>query len=76
VATLTKPKIIGCVSCDSGTLAVIDPSHLGVTQNGAVSMPAWNLFTSVNTEIGDGEFTVHEQRDSRGKLKRIVIELE
>ena len=76
MATLTKPKIIGCVSCDSGTLAVVDPSHLGVTQNGAVSMPAWNLFTSVNTEIGDGEFTVHEQRDSRGKLRRIVIELE
>ena len=76
MATLTKPKIIGCVSCDSGTLAVVDPSHLGVTQGGAVSMPAWNLFTSVNTEIGDGEFTVHEQRDSRGKLRRIVIELE
>lgn len=76
MATLTKPKIIGCVSCDSGTLAVVDPSHLGVTQSGAVSMPAWNLFTSVNTEIGDGEFTVHEQRDSRGKLRRIVIELE
>ena len=39
-------------------------------------MPPWNLFTSVNTEIGDGEFTVHEQRDSKGRLRRIVIELE
>lgn len=76
MATLTRPKIIGCVSCDSGTLAVVDPSHLGVTQAGAVSMPPWNLFTTVNTEIGDGEFTVHEQRDSNGRLRRIVIELE
>jgi len=76
VATLTKPKIIGCVACDSGTLAVVDPSHLGVTKNGSVSMPPWNLFTTVNTEIGDGEFTVHEQRDSNGRLRRIVIELE
>ena len=76
MTTLKRPKIIGCVSCDSGTLAVIDPSHLGVTQGGSVSLPAWNLFTSVNTEVGDGEFTVHEQRDSKGRLRRIVIELE
>jgi hypothetical protein len=41
-----------------------------------VSMPPWNLFTTINTEIGDGEFTVHEQRDSNGRLRRIVIELE
>lgn len=76
MTTLTKPRFIGCVSCDSGTLAVVDPSHLEVSETGSVRLPQWNLFTSFNTELGDGEFTVHEQRDRRGKLRRIVIELE
>jgi hypothetical protein len=76
VVTLTKPKLIGCVSSDSGCLSVLDPSHLAVSDSGAVRLPAWNLHTSFETEIGDGEFTVYEQRDRRGRLRRIVIELE
>lgn len=39
-------------------------------------MPRLSLYTAVNTELGDGEFSVHEQRDSRGRLRRIVIEIE
>lgn len=76
MVTLTKPKLIGCVSSDSGSLSVLDPSHLEVSPSGSVSLPAWNLHTSFETEIGDGEFTVYEQRDRRGRLRRIVIELE
>lgn len=76
MATLTKPKLIGCVSSDSGCLSVLDPAHLQVSEGGSVSMPKWNLFTSFETEVGDGEFTVYAQRDSRGKLRRVIIELE
>jgi hypothetical protein len=31
---------------------------------------------SFSTEIGDGEFAVYEERDRRGKLRRIVIEID
>jgi len=75
VVTLTKPKLIGCVSSDSGQIAVVDPSYLEATE-GSVRLPAWNLYTAVNTEIGDGEFGVYAQRDRQGRLRRIVIELE
>ena len=74
--TLSKPKLIGCVSSDSGSIAVVDPCHLGVSETGSVCLPPWNLYTNVDTEIGDGEFTVYEQRDKKGRLRRIVIELE
>jgi hypothetical protein len=76
VVTLTKPKLIGCVSSDSGSIALVDPCHLSVSGTGSVRLPAWNLYTSVDTEVGDGEFTVYEQRDRKGRLRRIVIELE
>jgi hypothetical protein len=76
VATLTKPKLIGCVSSDSGRLSVLDTSHLQVSESGKVSLPSWDLYTSFSTEVGDGEFTVYEQRDTKGKLCRILIELE
>jgi hypothetical protein len=76
VATLTKPKLIGCVSSDSGCLSVLDPAHLQVSETGSINFPKWNLYTSFETEVGDGEFTVFEQRDSKGRLRRIVIELE
>lgn len=75
MVTLTRPKFIGSVSSDSGQIAVIDPSHLEASE-GSVRLPAWNLYTSVNTEIGDGEFSVYAQRDRQGRLRRIVIELE
>ena len=73
---LAKPKLIGCINCDSGEIALVDPCHLGVSSTGSIRLPNWNLYTSLNTEIGDGEFTVYEQRDVKGHLRRIVIELE
>ena len=73
---LCKPKIIGTVSCDSGSIAVVDPTYLETSDNTAVKFPNWNLFTSVDTELGDGEFSVYAQRDGRGRLRRIIIELE
>jgi hypothetical protein len=76
VVTLTKPRIIGCASSDSGSLCVVDPCYIEVSESGSVRLPSWNLYTSFDTELGDGEFVVYEQRDRRGKLKRIVIEIE
>ncbi len=75
MVTLTRPKLIGTVSCDSGCVSVLDTSHLEVTE-GSVQLPPWNLYTSIDTGIGDDEFTVYEQRDKRGRLRRIIIELE
>lgn len=75
VATLTKSKLIGVVACDSGRICIADPSHLKAHQ-GSVRLPAWNLHTSVDTEIGDGEFSVYEERDKRGRLRRVIIELD
>jgi len=75
VVTLTRPKFIGSVSSDSGQIAVVDPSHLEAAE-GSVLLPAWDLYTSVDTEIGDGEFAVYTQRDQKGRLRRIVIELD
>lgn len=76
MATLTKPKLIGCASCDSGSICIVDPSHLEVSETGSVRLPNWNLYTSFNTEVGDDEFTVYEQRDNRGRLRRVVIEIQ
>lgn len=75
VATLNKPKLIGVVACDSGKICIVDPSHL-CAHEGSVLLPAWNLHTAFETESGDGEFTVHEERDRRGRLRRIIIELD
>jgi hypothetical protein len=76
VITFLKPKSIGSVSCDSGQVTLVDPSHLTISETGQVCLPSRGLCTSVDTEIGDGEFTVYEQRDRKGRLRRIVIELE
>lgn len=76
MVTLNKPQLIGCVSSDSGHLALLDPSHIEVSESGAVRLPRWNLYTSFDTDIGDGEFSVYEQRDRRGKLKRIIVEID
>jgi hypothetical protein len=75
MAVLSKPKIIGTVACDSGTIAITDPSYLEVSKEDTVRLPQWNLFTSFDTEVGDGEFVVYAQRDSLGKLRRIIIEI-
>ena len=74
----TKPqaKLIGKVSTDSGELYVLDPSHLEGSTTGAVKFPEYSLFTSFETEVGDGEFEIYELRDRAGKLKRIVITIE
>jgi hypothetical protein len=53
----------------------MDPCHLKASGD-SVRLPAWNLYTNVDTEIGDGEFCVYAQRDRQGRLRRIVIELE
>jgi hypothetical protein len=76
VPTLSKPKHIGHVCSDSGVLCIVDPCHIEVSKGGSVRFPRVNLYTAVDTELGDGEFTVHEQRDSRGRLRRIVIEID
>lgn len=73
---LCKPKIIGTVSCDSGSIALVDPTYLETPDKTPVTFPNWNLFTSVDTELGDGEFFVYAQRDGHGRLRRIIIELE
>jgi len=75
VATLTKSKLIGVVACDSSQICIVDPSHLQADQ-GAVRLPAWNLHTSFDTGVGDGEFAVYEERDKRGRLRRVIIELD
>lgn len=76
MAVLCKPKIIGTVACDSGSIALVDPSYLEVSDTDTVRLPDWNLFTSVNTEMGDGEFVVYAQRDGLGRLRRVIIEIE
>ena len=74
--SLARPKLIGSVSSDSGSLSVIDPSHIGVSETGKVRFPAVGLGTIFETEVGDGEFKVYELRDRNGRLMRIVIDLE
>lgn len=76
MATLTKPRLIGCVSIDSGAVAIVDPCHLEVSDGGSVRLPDWRHCTAVDTELGDGELTVYEQRDYRGKLRRVIIEFD
>jgi hypothetical protein len=71
-----KPKLIGSVCSDSGSLSVLDPCHLKTSKTGKVRLPGCNLYTSFETEVGDGEFQVYEMRDNKGKLKCIVINLE
>ncbi len=74
----TKPqaKLIGKVSTDSGELSVLDPSHLEASHTGDVKLPQYDLFTSFETEVGDGEFEIYELRDRAGKLRRIVITID
>jgi len=76
VASPSKSKLIGSVCSDSGSISVLDPCHLNTTKAGEVTLPRCSLYTSFDTEIGDGEFQVYEMRDSKGKLKCIVINLE
>lgn len=76
MAAKSKAKLIGRVSTDSGELSVLDPSHLEASTTGDVKLPKYNLFTSFETEVGDGEFEIYELRDRAGKLRRIVITID
>ena len=72
----TQPKIIGTVCSDSGTLSIVDPCLVKSNRPGKVKFPKCNLYSSFDTEVGDGEFPVYEVRDTDGKLRCIVIGIE
>jgi hypothetical protein len=76
VAKNIKPKLIGKVASDSGVISVLDHTHLYVNECGRVNLPKYNLYTAIDTEIGDGEFQIYELRDTEGKLRRIVITID
>ena len=63
------------VSCDSGNLVIIDPCYVKDQEN-INSIIDCGLPTSINTEIGDGEFTVEKKRDRRGNLQQIIINVQ
>ena len=63
------------VSCDSGNLVIIDPCYLKNSDD-INSLINCGLATSINTEIGDGEFTVEKKRDRRGNLQQIIINVQ
>ena len=76
VAKNTTEKLIGRVTIDSGVISVLDHTHLHVNECGRVSLPRYNLYTAIDTEIGDGEFKIYEDRDKKNKLKRIIISID
>ena len=76
MATIFKPKCIGKVAVDSGIISVIDPAHIRVNKAGEINLPSYNLYTTINTEIGDGEYNIYECRDDRGGLRKIIIDIQ
>ena len=76
VATVFKPKFIGRVAVDSGIISVIDHTHIKVDETGSVDLPSYNLYTAINTEIGDGEYKIYECRDDKGGLRKIIIDIQ
>ena len=76
VATVFKPKFIGSVAVDSGVISVIDHTHIKVDETGSINLPSYNLYTAINTEIGDGEYKVYECRDDEGGLRQIIIDIQ
>jgi len=71
-----KPKCIGRVAVDSGIISVLDTTHIKVDKGGSLNLPSYNLYTSINTEIGDGEYKVYECRDDKGGLRQIIIDIQ
>ena len=63
------------ISCDSGNLVIIDPCYLKNSDN-VNSLIDCGLATSINTEIGDGEFSIEKKRDLQGRLKQIIINID
>ena len=47
-----------------------------VDKGGSLNLPSYNLYTSINTEIGDGEYKVYECRDDEGGLRQIIIDIQ
>ena len=76
VATVFKPKFIGSVAVDSGVISVIDRSHIKVDKTGSINLPSYNLYTEINTEVGDGEYKIYECRDDKGGLRKIIIDIQ
>ncbi len=76
VSTVFKPKFIGSVAVDSGVISVIDQSHIKVDKAGSINLPSYNLYTEINTEVGDGEYKIYECRDEQGGLRKIIIDIQ
>ena len=76
VTTIYKPKFIGSVAVDSGVISVIDHTHIKVNDTGSIDLPSYNLYTAINTEIGDGEYKIYECRDDKGGLRKIIIDIQ
>jgi hypothetical protein len=76
VTAVYKPKFIGSVAVDSGVISVIDHTHIKVNDTGSIDLPSYNLYTAINTEIGDGEYNIYECRDDKGGLRKIIIDIQ
>ena len=76
MSPLLKPKCIGRVAVDSGVISVLDTTHIKVDKCGSLNLPSYNLYTAINTEIGDGEYKVYECRDDEGGLRQIIIDIQ
>ena len=63
------------VSCDSGNLVIVDPCYLK-NSNNIDSLIDRGFATNINTEIGDGEFSIEKKRDRQGRLKQIIINID
>ena len=63
------------ISCDSGNLVIIDPCYVKDQEN-INSIIDCGLATCINTEIGDGEFSIEKKRDLQGRLKQIIINID
>ena len=76
MATVFTPKCIGRVAVDSGVISVVDATHIKVNKAGEINLPSYNLYTAINTEIGDGEYDIYECRDDKGGLRKIIIDIQ
>jgi len=69
-------KYVGNVAVDSGIIFVLDHTHIGVSSSGGIDLPRYNLYAAIKTEVGDGEYEVYEMRDHKGRLKKIIIDID
>ena len=66
---------LSTVSCDSGNLVIVDPCYLKNSKN-IDNLIDRGFATNINTEIGDGEFSIEKKRDLQGRLKQIIINID